>query len=234
MKTINMHSWTDRLDLVEHLAEESGNPEFLRCIKSRRVVLITDETIQKTEEVLCGQPIENFCFKNLPFSDFSVIFDSAKAGYFFAAICEFIEKDKLVFCLEFSTMKMKVFLLDYKDNVFRKLDDTYSEAIDEEMPRLFYFLNKMTTEKTLQNKPVLTKEKNLSCNNKWSCVYKIKDIKPCVHGRKAEAKNTGKKLKYHERRGHYRTLSSGKRVWVRPCHSGSISAGIITKTYKLN
>jgi hypothetical protein len=37
----------------------------------------------------------------------------------------------------------------------------------------------------------------------------------------------------HDRRGHYRNLKSGKRVWVRDCKVGDASRGVIFKDYEV-
>ena len=37
----------------------------------------------------------------------------------------------------------------------------------------------------------------------------------------------------HDRRGHWRTTASGKRVWVRDCKVGDASKGVVFKDYKI-
>jgi len=37
----------------------------------------------------------------------------------------------------------------------------------------------------------------------------------------------------HDRRGHWRTTASGKRVWVRACKVGDASKGVVFKDYKI-
>lgn len=38
----------------------------------------------------------------------------------------------------------------------------------------------------------------------------------------------------HDRRGHWRTLKSGKKIWVRACRVGNIDLGLIKKDYIIN
>ena len=37
----------------------------------------------------------------------------------------------------------------------------------------------------------------------------------------------------HDRRGHWRTTASGKRVWVKDCKVGDASRGVVFKDYKI-
>lgn len=37
----------------------------------------------------------------------------------------------------------------------------------------------------------------------------------------------------HDRRGHWRTIASGKRVWVKECKVGDASKGVVFKDYKI-
>lgn len=51
---------------------------------------------------------------------------------------------------------------------------------------------------------------------------------------KAEPKGgTHASPRLHDRRGHWRSLSSGKQVWVRNCKVGDASKGVVFKDYKV-
>ena len=49
----------------------------------------------------------------------------------------------------------------------------------------------------------------------------------------AECRETGRKLRWHERRGHYRCLGDGRKVWIRACHAGNKDLGVIHKDYRI-
>lgn len=75
----------------------------------------------------------------------------------------------------------------------------------------------------------------LSCGVKGN-TYRILDLSAPVLHHIPEAHETcpsGIKQRYHMRRGHYRTLRSGKQVFVRACYAGDKAIGIVHKDYAL-
>lgn len=65
--------------------------------------------------------------------------------------------------------------------------------------------------------------------------YHIIDIEtPAIRYIPKEAEERHKtdiRQRYHMRRGHYRMLKSGKKVWVRSCYDGDKDLGIVHKDY---
>lgn len=54
--------------------------------------------------------------------------------------------------------------------------------------------------------------------------------RPEPHGSKG---GTHASPRLHDRRGHWRTTASGKRVWVKDCKVGDASRGVVFKDYKI-
>ena len=55
---------------------------------------------------------------------------------------------------------------------------------------------------------------------------------PTKRGIRGKSEHTGRTVSLHDRRGHYRKLST-KTIWVRPCKVGSVENGITIQQYKI-
>lgn len=63
--------------------------------------------------------------------------------------------------------------------------------------------------------------------------YRLLTVEEADKKRKSLYHESGIKQRYHMRRGHWRNLSTGKRVWVRSCYAGDKTLGTVYKDYSL-
>ncbi len=59
------------------------------------------------------------------------------------------------------------------------------------------------------------------------------EIKPWVSDKSEPQGGTHASPRLHDRRGHWRTIKTGKQVWVKACKVGDASRGIVFKDYRM-
>jgi hypothetical protein len=65
--------------------------------------------------------------------------------------------------------------------------------------------------------------------------YRIADIQPrVIAAALAEHRGSHASPRWHIRRGHWRQLADGRRVFVRECQVGDVSRGGVVKDYRID
>ena len=231
---------------------------WLRCLRSRRVILVEKEDADRMlQPFLEAETFEesqallrsiSFNFKNLPFEEFTIMINDESNH--FMSMSVFPHEDNPTCKQAVVTMFFKEdvrreaatattpLLLDYSDNTIKCVaasDPDYYKTALAQIPQfsiLQHCLNQLTITRDVvdrPHKPQLRKQKQ----GKWEVFHKVVDWTAGQHGRKSESRHTGTTKCFHTRRGHYRRLASGKEVWVRETTAGSISKGIVEKTYRI-
>ncbi len=258
-KTWDERMWTlERLCLkLGTLADSSLTEEhrfgWLRCLRSRKVILVENADLPDIEQEILGGKTKvptTFNFKNLPFEEFTIMINAEKVEFIWMSI--FPKDDdpdnKLAVVGVFmpdadvkaSSVGFTPIMMDYSRKGFRSESINIQEHVAQlqllaeshGFAVIQYCLNQLTETRDVEDrphKPLLRKQKQ----GKWEVFHKVVDWTAGCHGKKSEDRHTGAKKCFHTRRGHYRRLASGKEVWVRETTSGSVLKGIVTKTYRV-